>query len=454
LAIINVSNAAQLNAAFATAKGGDTISLAPGNYGDVSILNLKPSSRLIIQSADPENPAHFDRLAVRSSQNLTFRDLDLGRGLLPDEPEHTQLSFVRNSSTIVFDGNHFHGSLDNNPQNDGYGLLVDTVNGLSLVNNTFEQLMRGAVVSRITNMYVGHNQFLDMRSDGLDTDGSKNVLIEHNIFKGFYPLEPDHPDAMQFHNLGHASPTENVTIRNNMLLPGGAYSPQGIWISDPGTTGFKNFTIENNLLFGEGSFNGIGLNGVVGARVSGNTVLSPTHDAKTMWIRVNNSSDIDLIRNVSEDIILSSTALNVRVIDAVNLRTNPELRALMANAENPAGWADILMPGVGAVVPVALGNEAPVSGAVSTALSGLLSTNSGQALQAVPVLDESAVTASDALAPSVASQALAQVAQIVSAAPAPDLFAPEAPAVEMFAPEPMLTTGWRHSWQDWFVALP
>lgn len=456
MAIINVSNATQLNAAVAAAKGGDTIRLAAGSYGNVAITSIKPSSAVIIKSADAANPAHFDTLAVRSSQNLTFKGLDIGRGLLDGEPDHTQLSFVRNSSTIVFDGNHIHGSMDNNAQNDGYGLLVDTVAGLSLINNTFEQLTRGAVVSRITNMYVGYNKFLEIRSDGLDTDGSKHILIEHNLFNGFYPLDYDHPDAMQFHNLGSATPMENVTIRNNMLLAGGDYSPQGVWISDPGTTGFRNFTIENNLLFGEGSYNGIGINGLIGGKVIGNTVMSPTGDAKVMWIRVLDGSNIDLINNVSEDIIVSPTATNVRVIDSVNLKTTPALRAQMGNAEDPTGWADIRLPGYGAVAPGPVTHDAPVSGAVSSALSGMLASSIGQSFSQTVAVNDDKATDQIALPAidSAATQALSHLAQIFSQAPAaPDLF-PSAP-FDAFAPEPShVPVGWRFSFHDSFVALP
>lgn len=445
MAIINVSNAAQLNTALTTARGGDTISLAAGNYGNVSISSLRATSAVVIKSADAANPAHFDTLTVRTSQNLTFRGLDIGRGLAAGEPEHVQLAAVRDSSNIIFDSNFIHGSLDGNPQNDAYGLFIDGATAVTVVNNTFKELTRGALFSTITNLRVANNSFFDLRSDAIDTDESQNVLFENNLFKGFYPLEFDHPDAIQFQNLNSTLWTENVTIRNNMLLPGGTGGgPQGIWISDPGTTGFRNFHIENNLLWGQGLYNGIGLYGVEGAKVIGNTVLSPTNDDKMMWIRVNGSSNVDLIRNVAEEYIIQGGVTNLRQIDNVNLRTSPGFRALMLNAENPSGWADVRLSNVGALLPITASNEAPVSGAAGNALKNVISPVTGQSIGQMLAVE---LASSDELD-------LSRVADLVSAArvepatPAPvetPMYVAEPVPFHIYARDPI---------DSWFVALP
>jgi hypothetical protein len=438
LAVIDVSTAAQLTAALASAQGGDTIRLAGGNYGNVSLQNLRPSSTVTLVSADLDNPAHFDTLAVRTSQNFTFRGLDIGRALAAGEPDHTQLTLVRESSTIVFDGNYIHGSLDGDAQNDGFGLFVDGVTGLTVTNNTFQQLTRGAVVSTVTNLYIANNRFLDLRSDAIDTDDSRNVLIEGNLFQGFYPLDYDHPDAMQFHNLGATEWMENITVRNNMLLPGGTGSPQGVWISDPGTTGFRNILIENNLLWGKGLYNGIGLYGVQNAKVIGNTVLSPTDDDRMMWIRVNGSDNVELIRNVAEEFIIQAGVTNLTQIGNINLRATPAVRGQMADPESPSGWSDVLLSGVGANVPVALQPESPISGAVGSALRGLLSPVTGQSVAQLVSLQ----TVTDELDLSGLS------APAAAAAPA----APEPLVEEVYATVHL--SSWRDVHQDWFVALP
>ncbi len=380
MATFNVTTAAELTAALTAAKGGDIISMAGGNYGDVSIRDFKPTSTVILKSADQFNPAHFDTLAVRASQNLTFKGLDIGRGLKTGEADYFQITSVRDSSKIVFDGNHVHGSLDGNPLNDGYGLVAQNVTAMTLTNNTFEQLTRGAQLSAVTNMQVSYNRFLDLRSDALNADGSQNAVIENNIFKGFYPVDGDHPDAIQVHNIGYDKPLTNLTIRNNALLPGGTGGPQGIWIAAPGTQGFKNVVIENNLIYGEGSFNGIGLAGVTGAIVNNNTVISPTTDNKLMWIRISNSSDIALGNNVAEDYVIESTATNIRQTGNVNLRLTPALREQMADGHTPTLATDLIVPNIGFQLPAGDPALSPISGATSSMLKSVLAPISGQSL--------------------------------------------------------------------------
>lgn len=439
MAIINVTNAAGLTAALAAAKGGDTISLAGGNYGDVSIRDLKPTSTITLRSADAANPAHFDTLAVRASQNLTFRGLDIGRGLNTGELDYFQLSAVRDSTKIVFDGNYFHGSLDGNPANDGYGLVSQNVTALTLINNTFEELTRGAQLSGVTNMQVSYNRFLDLRSDALNLDGSQNAVVENNVFQGFYPIAGDHPDAIQVHNIGYDTPLTNLTIRNNALLPGGTGGPQGIWIAGAGTQGFKNIVIENNLLFGEGSFNGIGLSGVTGATVKNNTVISPTTDNKLMWIRINTSSDITLTKNVAEDFVLESTATDVRSTGNVNLRTTPSLRDLMRNFNTPDDPLDIVVPGVGFQVPARDPDTAPISNVAGAHLKSLLAPISGQSLNGAGL--DSASGEID----------LSGVSALAQAGPS----APVTPAFSTVTDTPHWSIpSMRTFLQDWWTALP
>ena len=439
MAIFNVTNAAGLTAALAAAKGGDLINLAGGNYGDLSIRDFKPASSVVIRSADPTNPAHFDTMVIRSSQNLTFRGLDIGRGLNTGEADYTQLTAVRDSARIVFDGNRFHGSMDGNPQNDGYGLVTTGVTALTLTNNTFEQLGRGAVLSNVSNMQVSDNRFLDLRSDAVNVDGSQNAVIENNIFQGFYPIAGDHPDAIQVHNLGYDKPLTNLTIRNNALLPGGTGGPQGIWIAAPGTHGFKNIVIENNLLYGAGSYNGIGLAGVTGAIVSNNTVISPTTDDKVMWIRISNSSDIAMTDNVAEDFIIESTATNVRSTGDVNLRLTPSLRNQMANVDTPVRPADLLVPDVGFQLPAGDPDMAPISGVAGAHLRSMLAPIGGQSLQS----GELGTGEID----------VSRVAALVSVETAPA--APVLPQFETVHETPHWSIpSMRTFLQDWWVAIP
>src|SRR5690554_4326047 len=69
-----VSTAAELQQALAQEAQAAEILLAPGDYGALSIHNLKrPSDRpLMLRSADPANPARFSRMTLNDVQNVTL----------------------------------------------------------------------------------------------------------------------------------------------------------------------------------------------------------------------------------------------------------------------------------------------------------------------------------------------------------------------------------------------
>ena len=77
---LSVSNKAQLLSALAGAKPGDTIALAGGDYGKISLDGskyatkyLKYSGEVTIVSADAGDPAAPKGLSLNAVHNLTFR---------------------------------------------------------------------------------------------------------------------------------------------------------------------------------------------------------------------------------------------------------------------------------------------------------------------------------------------------------------------------------------------
>ena len=56
---ITVTNATELNQALANATGGETIELAAGDYGKLSLNGSQYASTVTIKSADPNATASF-----------------------------------------------------------------------------------------------------------------------------------------------------------------------------------------------------------------------------------------------------------------------------------------------------------------------------------------------------------------------------------------------------------
>lgn len=303
MTIYSVTNATQLQTALGKAVGGDTIVLAAGDYGNVSIYNRNYASTVTIQTGNWTNRAHLDGLFVSKSSNITFKGLDLGRELVAGEaPEATQLNWIRDSSNIRLNAVSIHGSLDDDPTNDGVGMVVTRVTGFRVDYSNFSELFRGIYVQQSSNSTVLSNSFDVIRSDGIVAAANNGMLIDGNSFTDFRPVLGDHADGIQFWNTSQTVGSSNVTIRNNVIAPGQfsgveGEGVQGIFVWDPGSLGYKNFVIQNNLIYTHGAWNGIAATGVTGLQITGNTLLSQSDDNKNVWIRAENSSSVLLKNN-------------------------------------------------------------------------------------------------------------------------------------------------------------
>lgn len=349
MADIFISNRDQLVAALANASGGETFVLAAGDYGRLNLNGRQYDSTVTIRSADPSTMAKFNSLNIYNTANLAFKSVDIGRPLAAGEGEWTQMGYITGSRNIGFDGVRIHGSLDGNPGNDGWGLLVDSTQGLSIANSDFTELARAFVIERSSDIRIANNAIHHIRSDGGDFAAVDRVTIENNRYWAFAPNGTDHPDAIQFWTNGQARGSSNVIIRGNQIFQGAGTGTQGIFIRDEnGSMPHRNVVIENNIIYSRDQWEGISVDGAVGLRILNNTVVSPTGDAKTLWIRVDSAQDVTIARNVADNLLLGAVS-NLQQSDNVIFKTDPGKLGLMPNinAGAAAAVADLVMPNYG-----------------------------------------------------------------------------------------------------------
>lgn len=354
MATFNVTTASQLYSALGSAVGGDRIVLAPGNYGNINIYNRNYASGVTLQTGSWTNRAHFDGLNISKSSNLTISGIDLGRGLLPgEEGRLTHLTTVKDSANIKFNAVQFHGLVDNDPTYDGQGLTATRVTGLRIEHSTFTDLLRGVNLQQSKDVILLSNTFDTIRSDGVTVASTNGLLIDRNSFTDIRPAFQDHADAIQFWNTGQTYGSSNVTIRNNVIAPGGDdYAVQGIFISDPGTYGYQNFKIINNLIYSHGAYHGITVTGATGLQVANNTLLSQTTDTKKMWIQLNNSSGVSLTGNVA-DLVTLNNVTKLTQSNNRDLARDPSFRDVIGDVNDPDTLMDLIVPGVGFQAPLA-----------------------------------------------------------------------------------------------------
>lgn len=282
-----------LYARLSEAKGGETIELAGGEYGDLYIGNLSGynvafAENVTIISADPDDPAVFSGAKVVFAKNITFDnvvfDYTFAEGDLswdrPFQFEQSENITVRNS---VFDGDVAQGVSE---ADDGYGYTqgayIRDVDGMTLENNEIYGFQRGLIARDSQNVEIKDNDFHSLRHDGMNFAAVQDVLIEGNTVRDFLgrPGWEDHRDMIQFWTRSTETRTENVIIRDNHLDIGEGSFTQSIFmrneIVDMGDAGremfYRNILIENNVIANE-QYHGITVGETDGLTIRNNTVI-------------------------------------------------------------------------------------------------------------------------------------------------------------------------------------
>jgi Ca2+-binding RTX toxin-like protein len=347
---ITVKNDYELAGAISKAEGGETILLAPGSYASLSLYQKSFSAPVTFMSLDASNEAKVAKFSVNQSSNVVFSNLDFGRALTATDPDYTALNTIRSSQNITLDTVKLHGSLDGDPRNDGILLTVGGSNGVTIRNSELTEAFRAVTFDKTSNIMVLNNHAHVLRSDGFDFASVQNVVIQGNRIGEFYNLEGDHPDAIQFWTQGQTVASSNITIRDNVVMQPAGFGSQGIFMRDEvGTMPYSNVAIENNLLYSNGgAWHGIAVNHVIGGRITDNTVVSTTRDDMRYWIKVANSKNMDVMGNITDQVILQNST-DIRIGSNADFTIDPTLKSLVPglDAGTLASIADLVSSAFG-----------------------------------------------------------------------------------------------------------
>lgn len=371
MAVYNVATTGELTTTLSKLVGGDTVLLAGGNYGNLNFYLKNYTSTVTFAAAPNAGTVHFDGLSVSHSSNLTFKGLDLGRGLATGEPDYTKLNTVQNSNNVKLINVSIHGSLDGDVTNDGMGLYVNDSQNVEVLNASFTELYRGMLVQRTTNMTLGSSRFEGIRSDGANFTGNDQVTVRGNVFKDFNRFGHDHADAIQFWNTGQTKGQSDIVIKDNVFLqqtPG--KGAQGIFISDNETHKFTNVLIQNNLMYANDDYNGITVNNAVNLTIIGNTILSSGLDPKSFWIALEKSDNVTVKNNVTDNLLLKTGLTNVVNENNLLLVSDAAARARFLDLDTPGSVLDLITDGIGYQLP----DRGAVSKALGSSLSGAMSS--------------------------------------------------------------------------------
>lgn len=300
---VTVASAQEFQRAIAAAKPGQAIVLAAGNYPKLAIRNIRPADTIIIRSKDPNRPAQVSGIDISESQNVWIQQLAVTPTAGVGTARDSALITVRNSKGIGIVANRVFGWPDGNYAADPDGVHFDGVDNVTLARNEMHDLGRGVVFATVRDGRMTDNTLYNLRSDGADFAGVQRIEIDGNLFTSFHPIEPDHPDFIQFWTReAKIRDTHTVSIHHNVMLHGAGTgeSPQAIFIGNenPGWV-YRDFRIENNIIY-NGVPHGISLYDVVGARVANNTIVMVPGSDPRMRPKINltGSRDVDVVANV------------------------------------------------------------------------------------------------------------------------------------------------------------
>ncbi|MDT8392108.1 MAG: right-handed parallel beta-helix repeat-containing protein [Lentisphaeria bacterium] len=340
--VFSVANAQELMEALTSATGGDTIKLASGDYGTLTISPFSGftgdrnfSAPVTIISENPEEPATFSGFHLQDVSNLTFDNITFDYQYSPDG--NSKPFLIRDSSGItirnsLFDGDNLEGT---GTVGDGYpfgtALLVRWSSDITIENNEMRTFLNGAQFMETTDIRFVSNNIHDMRSDGTNFAEVQNVLIEDNYFHDFRTnmATGDHSDMIQFWTTNTDAPSTDVIIRGNTFDAGDGGWTQTIFMRngavDSGGAGlemfWKNILIEENIIV-NGHLHGITVGATDGLVIRDNLVLSVPEGAENRHsspsIRVaDNSVNVAIEGNLTAGISGFTNQFDWQVADNV-----------------------------------------------------------------------------------------------------------------------------------------
>lgn len=327
--------------------GGDSLLLAPGDYGALEIRGQDFDPPLTITSA-PGGRAHVDRIEVRSSHGLIFRGLDVW----PRRPKQIKRSLVAagaDAGDIIFEALDIRGgprALDyfNWTQEDW--LKTWRVNGVHLSGPGM--VLKDSTITAVANG-IGANgtgaQILNNEVRGFSKDGlrgfGEGVVFRGNTVRDCVKVDNNHDDGFQSWTGRGGAPAEvrNITLDGNRIIEWTGAPDHPLRCALQGISMFngpyRNMVIENNLVLVR-AYHGITLYDAIDSRVVNNTVIHVDgKPGKQPWIMQKRDHTADQPPNLFANNLAMAFRLGSK---AARAQGNHVIRYPYREFTDPAGY--------------------------------------------------------------------------------------------------------------------
>ncbi len=330
MATITVSTQAQFLASLATVKAGDTIKLAAGNYGSVTLdasqyatRYLKYAGEVKIVSASATDKAVFSKLTVTGATNLTFENIKF------DSTGASQAVVLNSAKSVTIRGATFDGDISGG-YGTGVGLKVSQGQNVLIENSTFANFRKGVEGWKTDGLTIQNSKLQNISYDGIVTGHVQGLkLVGNTIAMNSNPAEDIHRDGIQIYNQGTTAPSSNILISGNKITATDQVT-HGIYIdnADARSTGargeyFSNITITDNTVQTSQKL-GIAVAFADTVKISGNTLIQ--NDA------MNDNKSAITIPLIHVEVDSTNVTVTNNIVHGAPLVTNASWQAI-AGAE-------------------------------------------------------------------------------------------------------------------------
>lgn len=236
------ANPANFDSVLASARGGETILLSPGNYGPVAI-RTRYSQTLTI-----EGPRLAKMSLSITGANVTLRGMTIGHA--------------------------------NGPGPLGYGAQLNGAERITIEDVLVTKAERGIVINRSRAVLIRNALLKQLRTDGIDIAASQNVTLDGVTCRDFSPQFGDHPDCIQGWSVPGLLATSDISIFNTVI----SGKMQGIFFGNSAWGGFDRVRVTGSQIVG-GFPNGIALHACRSCELRSNRVS--TFPGSTYQARIN-----------------------------------------------------------------------------------------------------------------------------------------------------------------------
>jgi len=343
---ISVNSTTDLNRAIKNAVAGDTILVAPGNYGSV-LVNSINRGPVVVKSANLYAEAVFDNLLVSRSSNFTFASIEVSHALNAGETEAYRMVRVQLSNDISFVDMYVHGTLNNNPNDDGIGFSSSSSSRIAMLDSRFTELNIAGGFGKGSDVIFAGNTISNVR-EGLNLAQVDGALVERNYITDIRPdfSRGDHADAIQVHAGGTALSSNDLTFRSNVIKVGNS-AAHGFFINnEKGAQGLfnTNITVADNYYEGNAR-HGITIGYAQNVDVHGNTIRDVGTMGLAPAILINNVTNGEIHDNIAPLLLGQKSGGNTNVVWHDNIDVRDRLTGLGVDEStlfsSPVGSKDL-----------------------------------------------------------------------------------------------------------------